>query len=284
MPTVFACGIAVTGVDPEGVASGPEDGGDGGVTVLPDGRIVENDAPSSVEHDGGGDAEEPDANDSGVADNTKCLAACAGADRSCVDGVCVIDGAANTQVTCPADVPCHVKCTEMDACRNGVNCGSASRCIVECTGNHACQNNGVTCAGDSCDVTCSGEEACKDKVKCTASRHCGIVCSGKAACANGSPECSTDGECTITCGGADGACTNGASCSAGNECKVSCNGKDVCKNTGVTAEAPKFDVQCKGPGACKDGVWMKGGSGTYACGDDACANGAHCMANSCREL
>jgi hypothetical protein len=63
----------------------------------------------------------------------------------CDGGVCTIDcnaqGDCQGNVTCPAGLPCHVRCLASDRCSNKtITCPNTAACTISCLADQACQN------------------------------------------------------------------------------------------------------------------------------------------------
>ena len=107
-------------------------------------------------------------------------------------GVCVIDCSGhekctNTDVQCPANLPCRVLCGA-GSCTHKVICTMSSSCDVQCTGDMSCQDE-IQCPKNAeCDVMCSGTSSCKRRTKCADSCACDVSCTGPLSCMEAS-EC-----------------------------------------------------------------------------------------------
>jgi hypothetical protein len=128
-------------------------------------------------------------------------------------GVCVIDCSASgacseTDVVCPAGLPCRVMCGD-HACAHHVQCTMATSCEVQCSGASACGDE-IECPLGRCDVTCSGDSSCHNGVKCQMSCACDVMCSGTSSC------------------GKPSVCPHMLSCVLGRGCTSTLNGCDSC--------------------------------------------------------
>jgi hypothetical protein len=141
-------------------------------------------------------------------DQSRCQQNCT--KGSCVDGVCVIDCSATgscdeTDVVCPASVPCRVVCGAM-SCTHKVNCGLSTSCEVQCNGDFSCQDE-IICNANRCDVDCIGTSSCKRRVKCSNACACDVTCTGASSCVESSecPEstCRLGNGCTSLLTGCD---------------------------------------------------------------------------------
>ena len=104
---------------------------------------------------------------------------------TCQNGVCVIDcgtpySCTESDVQCPANIPCRVVCGD-HACAKHVACGLASSCEVQCTGDYSC-GDVIQCNDNRCSVTCSGLSSCKRHTDCSHSCACDVTCSGTGSC------------------------------------------------------------------------------------------------------
>lgn len=168
-----------------------------GVRCTEDGQPVTVDAAVSMN--------QPDAPNA----NQLCQQGCS--NGTCMNGVCVIDCAANGscqgEVSCPANLPCRVLCGD-NACAKKIQCMDSKSCEVRCMGSQSCGEE-VVCPSGECDVTCSGVGSCKKKSKCGESCACDITCTGLGSC----PEAS---ECPSS------------ACRIGNGCSSTPNGCNTC--------------------------------------------------------
>ena len=127
-------------------------------------------------------------------------------------GVCVIDCSGNQKCTnsdvqCPANLPCRVICGP-GSCTHKIVCNMSSSCDVQCTGDMSCQDE-IQCPSGECDVMCSGTSSCKRRTKCGNSCACDVSCTGALSCMEAS-ECPS------------------MSCRVGNGCSSIPNGCETC--------------------------------------------------------
>lgn len=104
---------------------------------------------------------------------------------TCINGVCVIDcgtpyACTESDVQCPANIPCRVVCGD-HSCAKHVVCGLASSCEVQCSGDYSC-GDVIQCNDNRCSVTCSGLSSCKRHTDCSHSCGCDVSCTGTGSC------------------------------------------------------------------------------------------------------
>jgi hypothetical protein len=131
---------------------------------------------------------------------------CSG-DRVCQGGWCVrggdsgagSDGAPSTSDggACPASCTrcegelCVIECLTTNSCFDEVTCPAGMPCQVRCEGKNAC-SGGVECDSLACEVACTGRDSCAGGIDCDDACSCQTYCSGQRACAD-PPECPYDG-------------------------------------------------------------------------------------------
>lgn len=272
---LIACGLSVIGGDGEVIPPAAEGGA----------------GTSSEPGDDGEGAPDPppaiDAFEAGVdASPANCNAACT--NGTCDGGWCVIACKGNdcTSATCPPGVPCDVRCTGKDACKEGVDCAEATACNVLCEGTAACTNRKIRCKGEACQVTCKGKDACSASIDCDAGT-CALRCLGDATCKNGTVSCAAD-RCSVECGGGgkngQDACIAGVRCQATTSCDVRCRADRSCQNGGVVAVAGQTaDVVCDAPDSCAGGVVTSAAESDVSCQKkNACSpGGVRCDGGQC---
>ena len=149
---------------------------------------------------------------------------CPGSCDRCEGNLCVVecDSADDCgEVTCPADLPCQVRCTGFASCPDPVDCDDASACDVLCLGEQSCAG-GVECAEDGgCSVSCDGEDSCLGAIT-SGDGATQVSCDGPDSCGGG-VDCTGACSCDVDCGGL-------GSCQVPAACPNNCGDGDGCRN------------------------------------------------------
>lgn len=156
--------------------------------------------------------------------------------RECLDGFCVVPGAADGGAfdaappggdakQPPPDAPppqCPPGCTSCDVGHH--------TCTIDCT-QTSCGGNIVCPTGYACTIECNASGACRKTIDCQQGTSCDITCSTYGSCRD--VQCG-DGKCNVTCSGPN-SCNN-VSCNNSCACDVTCNGPGSCNQLQCTSD------------------------------------------------
>lgn len=140
-----------------------------------------------------------------------------------IGGICVIDDPMSA-VSCPAELPCHVRCNARDSCPKAIDCGDAA-CTIDCMGLYACAGPIVCGQVGACTINCLAD-TCSGAITCGPAA-CTLDCGADTAC--GEVDCSSSCACTLY--GREGQFAPSScpfDCAVMDGCSASSSGCDTC--------------------------------------------------------
>jgi len=109
---------------------------------------------------------------------------CEAVGGTCDRGTCEIDVTTTGDVTCPAGMPCVIKCNATGACNGTIDCSAATKCTIDCDASTTCNLAHFNCHGADCTIVCHATNTCNLSTIDVTQSQCDLQCCASNTCSN----------------------------------------------------------------------------------------------------